>query len=197
MNETLRFTLLAIGCVGVFCVAGVLQTLWLKSPRFQKFTYPVDFGLHVRGKRLFGANKTFAGFLVMVPAVTLGFLALGHLLHLIAPDLLRQSGWPESAEGWFWLGLAAGSGYMLAELPNSFCKRQLDINPGESPDRPVPQTIALLVDQIDSILGAVLAIALIAPTHPVFWAVCILLGFACHWLFNLLLYKIGVKSRPA
>ena len=197
MSPLLRFTGLALLCILVFCLAGVLQTMWLKSRHFRRFAWPVDCGLHLRGRRLFGANKTLAGFVVMVPAVTLFFLAIGFLTEWIFPSLLEGSGWPRTSIDWVPLGLAAGLGYTLAELPNSFIKRQLGVAPGETPATPFGSKVALVVDQIDSVVGAVLAIDLLVPTHPIFWGTTFLLGFVCHWLFNLLLYKLGVKSRPA
>ena len=48
-----------------FFISGLCQTVWLKSKTFNRFAYPLDFGLSFRDKRIFGDNKTFAVFIVM------------------------------------------------------------------------------------------------------------------------------------
>ena len=48
---------------------GSAQTWWFKSPRSARFALPLDGGRTFRGRRLFGSNKTWKGFVVMVPGV--------------------------------------------------------------------------------------------------------------------------------
>ena len=54
--------------VAAFTLAGICQTAWLALPVSQRLAIPIDGGRTVRGRRLFGANKTLRGFVVMVPA---------------------------------------------------------------------------------------------------------------------------------
>ena len=177
----------------VFFCAGLAQVAWLKSELSKRFAWPVDGGLKLRGRRLFGANKTLRGFMVMVPAVALIFILLHSIFSAIWPEGL----WDLSAVQLFGLGAWAGLVFMLAELPNSFLKRQCDIAPGCAPP-PGPLRIAcFLIDQVDSVLGALLALAMFVPLPLPVWIASILLGMLLHWLFNVLLKCLGMKARAA
>ena len=65
-----------------------------------------------------------------------------------------------------------GFGYALFELPNSFIKRRLGIQPGESPKR--FKALFILMDQLDSGIGVALATWLVFAI-PVPTAVSIVL----------------------
>jgi len=97
---------------------------------------------------VFGANKTWRGFVLMtilsVPGVWLA-QALEHCTGGWYPmPLLRD-------ENTVILGAALGLGYTLAELPNSFMKRRLGIRPGGHATR--FRHLFVLLDQVDSALG--------------------------------------------
>lgn len=191
MADTLNMVHCAYAAMGCFVVAGIAQTIFLKSKISAVFSWPLDMNKRFRGRRIFGQNKTFKGFVVLVPAVTLCFGLLG----LWAQGADAASGlWRLTVPQWFGLGLAAGFGYALGELPNSFVKRQLGVEPGESPAHPVGRKLAFVFDQLDSILFALLTIALIVPTDWRFHLTSVLLGSFIHWLFNVLLWAIGVKK---
>ena len=85
---------------------------------------------------------------------------------------------------------------MVGELPNSFLKRQLDIRPGQ-PAVGLWQHFFFVVDQIDSIVAGLLAVALVVPVPLTTWLVVILSGGIVHWLFNVTLMMVGLKSRAA
>jgi hypothetical protein len=105
--------------------------------------------------------------------------------------------WALSTSGYFALGAWAGLGFMLGELPNSFVKRQLDVASGEPPLHRAAAGVSFIIDRIDSILGALVAIALVVPTPWLTWAYVLAIGPAIHWSFSFLLYRIGVKARAA
>jgi hypothetical protein len=107
-----------------FLPTGFLHTLWLKSAWSHRFAFPVDFGMTVRGRRVFGENKMLRGFMVIAPGAGFSFLILAKVF----PNMWRLSPIQYAALG-FWAGL----GFMSGELPNSFIKRQLDIPPGSAP----------------------------------------------------------------
>jgi hypothetical protein len=97
--------------------------------------------------------------------------------------------------GYAILGLVAGLGFMLGELPNSLWKRQLGIPPGGTPASSLLRPIAFAVDRLDSIVGMLLAVSLMTPTPWQTWLYVALLGPAFHWLFSAVLFWSGVKSR--
>lgn len=190
----------AVGCAGfllsAFTLAGVAQTAWLRSRWSRRLARPLDGGRSWRGRRLLGDHKTWTGFVVMVPATGLAFAGLAACL----------PAWREAAAGKLWpltifeyLGLGgwAGAGFMLGELPNSFLKRRAGIASGESPRHPGWRALAFLTDQTDSVIGALAALACLVRVPWLTCGLLVLLGPLVHWLFNVLLWLLGVKKRAA
>jgi hypothetical protein len=185
----------AVFLIVAFIPAGIVQTIWFCSRFSHRLAVPLDFGKTFRGKRIFGANKTLRGFVVMVPATTVSFFLLG-LAVSHDPDLASRL-WPVGPWGFAVLGLLAGLGFMLGELPNSFLKRQLGVRPGEAGRRWPAATIFFVLDRIDSIVGMLLVIGLAVPIPWQTWLYLALVGPAIHWSFSVVLYWSGVKRRPA
>lgn len=185
--EPVRCTLFLITA---FVIAGVVQTVWLRSSLSRPFAIPIDGGRTLRGRRVLGENKTWKGFLMMIPAVGLAFLAMALIFN--SPRV-----WPLSLPAYFALGCWSGLGYMLGELPNSFLKRQLGIEPGQPPRHPVARAICFFVDQADSVVGALLALVVFVPVPLVTWVIILLAGPVVHWLFNVILWLVGLKRRAA
>jgi CDP-2,3-bis-(O-geranylgeranyl)-sn-glycerol synthase len=182
--------------MAAFVLAGLVQVAWLRSPLSLWFRSPIDNGRTLRGRRLFGDNKTWCGFVVMVPAV--GAICL---LMALARDLLpagwSRGLWPLSAPAYGLLGCWLGLGFMAGELPNSFLKRQLGIAPGAAPLNALGRRLCFLLDRLDSIAGALVALALVLPAPPGTCLAVLLIGPGVHWLFSVLLYRLGMKARPA
>jgi hypothetical protein len=179
-----------------FVIAGTLQVIWLYCDTAKRFSIPLDGGSTFRGMRLFGDNKTWRGFVVMVPAVGMAFVLLG-LLRKVFPDALMSGLWPLSVPEYGLLGCWTGLWFMLAELPNSFLKRQLGVQPGHAPDQRMAGVVCFILDQVDSVVGALLALSVFVPVPAMTWIVLLLSGGILHWLFNLILFLVGAKERPA
>ena len=177
--------------LAAFTLAGGAQTVWFTMPASRRFAYPLDAGLRLRGRRLFGSNKTVRGFVVMVPASAAAFALLGGGTHAIAGL------WDLSPLSYAVLGALAGFGFMAGELPNSFVKRQLDIAPGSGSRGQAAAIVQFIVDRLDSGLGMLVVVSLAVPTPWATWAVVLLVGPAIHWTFSLVMFRLGVKARPA
>ena len=186
----------ALFVIIAFILAGFAHSAWLGSRLSQRLTMPLDGGLRVRGRRVFGDNKTVRGFVVMIPAAATAFYGLWLIVSAIAPGV-ATSLWQVSAPQYAALGAWAGLGFMFGELPNSFVKRQLDIAPGQPPRGRAAAMVSFIVDRLDSIVGMLLAITLVVPTPWMTWAFVILVGPAIHLAFSLLLHRLGVKERAA
>jgi hypothetical protein len=185
----------ALFLMAAFVLAGLLHSAWLGSPRSRAWQIPLDAGRTFRGRRLLGDNKTIRGFAIMTPAAALSFAALATGAALLSPG---ETGlWSLSILQYAALGAWAGLGFMLAELPNSFIKRQLDIAPGAAPRSPLAATACFIVDRLDSIVGMLLAVSLAVPTPWATWAWVLIVGPAIHWSFSVLLFRLGVKARAA
>ncbi len=184
----------ALFLIAAFIAAGLIHSAWLASSVSQRLSVPVDGGVHIRGRRLFGDNKTIRGFIVMPPAAGLSFWALGSLLDATSPAL-RSGLWPLGNGELALLGTWAGIGFMLGELPNSFVKRQLDIAPGMPSKGSLRSRVSFVADRVDSIIGALFAISIVTPTPWMTWMYALLLGPGVHLCFSVLLYELGVKAR--
>jgi CDP-diglyceride synthetase len=179
-----------------FMLAGVLQSLWLNNRYSQRLAIPLDGGRMFRGRPIFGENKTVRGFVVMIPAAALAFTVVAILIslpHGEPPATL----WQLTPVGYAALGGWAGFGFMAAELPNSFVKRQLGILPGQEPTSGLTKTICFAIDHLDSIIGMLIAVSVAVPTPWMTWLWVLVLGPSIHLLFSWWLFRMGVKGRAA
>ena len=179
-----------------FVLAGFAQAAWLRTRLSRRLMMPLDGGLHFRGRRLFGANKTLRGFVVIVPAAAIAFAVTSAMMTWWSPDTLASL-WPLSVRGFAALGALAGVGFMAGELPNSVVKRQLDIPPGRAPRRGFAAALCFIADRTDSILGMLIALSCAVPVPALTWFYLLIIGPGIHLAFSALLYRLGVKARPA
>ena len=144
----------------------VFHGLCIKFGWLRALAIPIDRGARLRGRPLFGANKTYRGIL----AVALG-AAAGYGLQSLAPALQPPALRALSTLGATAFGFALGAAAMLSELLNSVVKRQLDVAPG-APGRGSGAAVFYVFDQVDFLLGAwLVAWPWIAPTVPrVLWS---------------------------
>lgn len=176
-----------------FTLAGMAQTAWFATSLSRVFTVPLDGGARLRGRRLFGENKTLRGFVVMVPAAALAFVLLGAL----AGGSRSASLWPLPLPSYALLGAWAGFGFMAGELPNSMLKRQLDIEPGGVPNRQLAVILHFVLDRLDSGLGMLAALAIAVDVHWQTWVYVLTFGPFIHWSFSLVMFRLGLKRRAA
>ena len=178
-------------------VGGLLHVAVIKLRWFPSLAaIPLDGGLRWRGRRLFGANKTLRGAVVMVTATALAAWVcawLGAWLGAGPPVLQVQQEQP------VWWGALLGAGYILGELPNSAAKRQLDIEPGSAAPtttHPGLRPLFWLVDQVDFLAGIVVVVAIAGHPLPA-PVVGALVGVALvvHPLVAALMVGLGLKSR--
>jgi CDP-archaeol synthase len=168
-----------------------IHGLCIKYGWLQSLARPIDGGLVLRGRRLFGNNKTYRG----VAAVAFGTAAgvavqivlhrLGVARHLELLDYSRPSV--------IALGLAFGTAAMLSELLNSLLKRQIGIGPGAA----VGGTWGALfyvLDQVDMLVGVwiVLSLAVGVTGVRVLWSVVFL--FIAHQLLTMVGYRLGMRA---
>jgi CDP-2,3-bis-(O-geranylgeranyl)-sn-glycerol synthase len=177
-----------------FILAGAAQTAWFAWEGSQVFAIPLDGGLTVRGRRLFGENKTIRGLVVMVPAGAAALAATASIFVAALPSSLGI--WPLTTARYAALGAWCALGFMIGELPNSFVKRQLDIAPGAAAaGRGLAWQLA--VDRLDSGVGLLVAANLIVSVPLTTWATVLVVGPLFHWSFSVLMFRLGLKPRPA
>ena len=178
-----------------FLMAGTLQTVWMKSDYAKHFAVAIDHGHTVRNRRIFGDNKTWRGFVVMVPVSGLAFVATRFLMQTIEErDVFL---WPLSNAEFFLLGSWTGLGFMLGELPNSFLKRQFDIDPGAPAQHPFGRRLCFLVDQTDCVVGGLIFVSVFVPVPLESWIFIVVTGGLAHLGFNYVLLRMGLRERAA
>jgi CDP-2,3-bis-(O-geranylgeranyl)-sn-glycerol synthase len=156
-------------------------------PILRNWTTPIDFGKTFRGKRIFGAHKTWRGIVTGMIASTL-VLAVQQYIFRRAPDLQDWiGGFDFDQLPTLIVGPLFGLGALGGDAIKSFFKRQRATPPGET---------WFPFDQIDLPLGALIATwPFIHPT--VGQAVAAVgVGFAVQLIFSYLGYRLNLKESP-
>jgi CDP-2,3-bis-(O-geranylgeranyl)-sn-glycerol synthase len=177
---------------GLWVIAPVLGAYLAHAPvlRFdllRHFARPIDGGATLRGRRVFGDNKTWRGVVVMSSGVFTATLLLS-----LWPACSRH--WPADLRSHRALfGLLLALGFVAGELPNSFVKRQFHIEPGSR--RISPFGIALSIfDQADFVPAVWLTLSplwLMSPVQALVVFVSVVMG---HSVINVIGYAIGARK---
>lgn len=167
--------------------ANVAPVFAAKIPFIRRFTTPLDGGLHFRGNRVFGANKTWRGLIVGILAA-IGTVALQQTIVASNPGMERYFADLNYAElPTILLGTLFAIGALGGDAIESFFKRLRGIKPGEAW---VP------FDQTDYIIGAIITTApIVALTLPQYaW----ILAFWCgiHFISSYIGWKMHLKKQP-
>jgi CDP-2,3-bis-(O-geranylgeranyl)-sn-glycerol synthase len=163
-----------------FLPAGVANAAPLfatRIPWIRRFDNAMDFGKHYKGKRIFGPNKTWRGFM------------FGTFMAGVASLLISYFLIPNSADAWytFLVGASLGAGALAGDAIESFFKRQRGIPPGKS---------WFPFDQIDYIIGGLIFVYPLTLIPVILMAGIFVLYFGLHLLFSYLGYLVGLKSNP-
>ncbi len=174
-------------------LAGLAHVLVLKSDALRRLAIPLDRGKQWRGRPLLGSNKTWRGVLLM----TAGTAVLTHLQSIVGPPRhhRRLSIRPDYQTRPWIAGSILGLSYCLAELPNSFVKRRLGVAPGAQSVR--AGLVQYVVDQIDSVIGCLVALRFLYRPRPGEVALAFVLGSTIHIGVDQFAHAIGVKRHHA
>lgn len=148
---------------------------------------PLDGGATLRGRRVFGPNKTWRGALVMLVGVVGATLLLSRWSAWACHWPVRLRAHPLA------YGVLLGLGFVMGELPNSFLKRQLDIQPG-SQRRSVLGVALSVFDQADFVPGIWLTLAPLWLMTPMQALVVFAVAAVVHMVINVLGYAIGARE---
>lgn len=153
----------------------------------------LDLGVELRGRPLFGANKTLRGALIMIAASVVWTSAVDALQRgLGLDDSIRFVG--HAQLGSLAYGLLLGVAYIVGELPNSLIKRQLGIAPGEPAPGGLARTFWVL-DQIDSALAVLLFVCPFRVPSLLFAATVLVVTLLVHPAVAALMVALGLKRR--
>jgi CDP-diglyceride synthetase len=152
---------------------------------------PLDFGATFRGQRLFGANKTWRGALVVIggSATFATLFAQFNAAYLHWPVPVPYAEVHPTA----W-GALLGLGYILGELPNSFLKRQFAIAPGAMAQGPRGRAF-WVADQLDSLAGMLLCVWPVWQPSLTVVAIAVVVLLILHPLSAWIMMLAGLKDR--
>ncbi|SFD26987.1 CDP-archaeol synthase [Pseudoalteromonas denitrificans] len=179
-------------------LAGTLNMLFVKSRLFSRIHVPMDAGKCLSdGQPIFGANKTWKGFWGMIFFCALCFFVFGLIAqnNLTARELSLIPYESYNYSQLVLFGALWGLGYVLFELPNSFIKRRINIAPGKG-GKKLSGIIFNFVDQADSALGCVIFLLIFYTPSFALWFSIFIVATAVHYLMNILLYVLRLKSSP-
>ena len=179
-------------------IAGILNMFWCKLKIFKVLKKPIDCNVDFfDGKRLFGDNKTWKGFI--------GYIILNIFMAIFWGIICKIFNFEKM--NFFYLnndnnvllniyiGSLLGLAYSVFELPNSFIKRRIGILPGKT-NSGLTKFFFVILDQADSIIGCVLVVNIFHKLNINLLFSYILLGTFTHIIINVLLYCIKLRKNP-
>lgn len=187
LREVLGTAYLLLPLLGGAVVHGVCMKYgWLAF-----LARPIDGGRTLRGRPLFGPSKTLRGPLLVSFGTAAVFAFQAGPLHRLEPlatlELVDYARLP------WWFGALAGAVAELAELPNSFVKRRLAIEPGGTTGGPLA-AVFYLADQLDVLVGYWLALGWVVAPTPLRLAVSAALVGTLHPLLTLVGFLLGMRK---
>lgn len=179
-------------------LAGITNMVFVKLPILSFLSVPMDKGKILKdGKRLFGDNKTWKGFVGMIISTSFWFLVMS-IISQTNVWFETMSFFPFSTYNTpfqeLWYGAVWGVGYVLFELPNSYLKRRLDIAAGMAGRGMLGQLFAF-VDQADSVLGCIVFMCFFYSPTLSDMLYLFVVGTGMHLLINVLLFVAGLKKK--
>lgn len=177
-------------------MAGVMNMVFVKTKFCKRISFPIDRGkTFTDGRRIFGDNKTWAGFCGMVIFGALSQIIWGAVCKYFLDGMnnfytVHENTFIFNAIS----GAIAGFVYVLFELPNSFIKRRLEIPCGKTANG-IKGTIFYIIDQIDSLIGVALVFAFIFPMKLWEYFLYIFIGAFIHSAVNLILWKAKIRKN--
>ena len=128
-------------------MAPIISKNWLKF-----LAKPVDFGIKVKGKELFGRNKTYRGFIFGV----LFAMIVSYMQSLLYRFNFFSSLSFIDYSNWGWIGFLLGFGALFGDLIKSFFKRRAGIPSGQP---------FIPWDQLDFVIGSLVLVSIVTTLN--------------------------------
>lgn len=199
-------------------LAGILHMVVVKKDWLRALKRPVDLGASLGGERVFGDNKTWRGFVVMVGlSAALGAIQgllggawgqsssaspidfdvlasrIGFLPHVVV-NIADPARPVDYAAAYALVNAVSGLGYALGELPNSFLKRRVQIQPGKTGSGALGLFFFVL-DQADSVIAALGLVALAFGVSLAVFVAGVVSLTLVHLALNATLYFLKVRRN--
>lgn len=178
-------------------ISGILNMVFTKTSIYKKHKRPIDNNICLKdGKRLFGDNKTYIGFISMIIISIIVQIIYGSIFRMLNIEN-RSELYNIYQNNFFYnllLGFLFGFIYMLFELPNSFFKRRIGINPGET-KKSLLGFLFFIIDQIDSLIGVMFIIYMFCGISFLKYISYICIGGITHFIINVFLYILKIRRN--
>lgn len=179
-------------------LSGILNMVWCKLPVVKKWQIPIDSGKSFKdGKRIFGDNKTWKGFFGYV-WLSITMYGLWGFVSSKSDFLMIHNYFYYTHSNHFNYNISVGAllgfGYAVFELPNSFLKRRLDIEPGKTISG-FKKVFFIFLDQADSVIGCAFVVWLFYDIGMLRFVKLVVLGAVTHIFVNMLLYLLGLRKN--
>ncbi|HSE39850.1 MAG TPA: CDP-archaeol synthase [Acidobacteriota bacterium] len=163
----------------------------IKFRWLNRLAKPIDRGITLRGRPLFGSNKTYRGVVAVAlgTAVAVGLQVIFHKFSGPHDYELINYGNPISVLIGFLMGAAA----MLAELPNSFVKRQLGIVPGGVTSG-IKAALFYFLDQVDMLIGVWIVMWPFVNVTILRVILSVMFLFISHQIISFAGFHLGMRS---
>lgn len=172
-------------------LAALANGLCMRFDCLNELKRPLDLGRSFRGKRIFGDHKTWRGLFIVT-----AFCIIGAWVQSLIQGTGRLPQWLPLCDYealWLPAGLALGLGAALGELPNSFLKRQLGIQPGMR-KKGTRWGIFFVLDQVDLAIGIWIFLYFLIkpPVRLILWSLA--LTVPMHLLISVIGYALGMRK---
>ncbi|MBO7396078.1 MAG: CDP-archaeol synthase [Ruminococcus sp.] len=179
-------------------IGGAANMVFTKTTLYRRHRSPIDGGKSCPdGRRIFGDNKTWAGFFGMIATTCIAQMLWG-LLSATSDAVGSRNELYRHFDNTLLFNAAAGAvfglAYVLCELPNSYIKRRIGIHPGKTTSG-LRGAAFFIIDQIDSLLGVVLILAIISGLTFPQYIQYIILGALTHIALNAALYALRIRKN--
>lgn len=180
---------LILGALWFFLPAGFANAMPVyaaKIPELKKYDQPLDLGKKFRGKRIFGAHKTWRGlifaFLATIPLVAVQVYLYNHT------DLFSSISFFDynSVNVVVWAFLMS-FGALIGDAIKSFFKRQVGVKPGNA---------WIPFDQIDYVLGGLLLSSLAVQLTAQQYIYVLMIWLILHPISTSIGYLLKIREKP-
>ena len=174
------------------------NTFFIKSNILSGLKVPIDGNSNfIDGKRIFGDNKTWKGVVGMISLSCFVYILWGGLCGIfgfVQKNTLYLIHNSNTVGLNLVVGLLIGLAYCIFELPNSFLKRRFDIAPGKS-RKGIIGLFFIVLDQIDSLFGCVLVVAIFYPMTIWYYLGFVTLGGFIHIILSYVFVLFRIRKR--
>ena len=189
MDSLLNLILRVLYLFAPLIVASMLAGIVLRFDLLRSLRRPLDAGKTFHGRRLFGDHKTWRGVVVAV----IGCVISSAVQKYVLGDRARALALVDyRSVNVIVFGAFMGGGAMLGELPNSFVKRQLGIDPGKA-GRGLVGVLFYVWDQVDLLSCWLFLFCWVRLTFPLI-AVSLVMALALHPLVALIGFLVGARE---